>query len=287
MNITPFSDMPNDLDFGVATPARSVADTAVPRYETAKHSGVYSNPCKKCGGSGVFRSFSGRVVGDCFVCKGAGSQTFKTSPETREKARECAATRAERKARESLEAFAQECPAMHAWMTEKAAGFGFAAAMLESVKQWGKLTDGQRAAVERCMVRDAERDAERVAKAVERAAAPVVRLDALYTVLQRHSKFYAGDLTLTRAREQSTVWVKHADADKAVGKIEAGVLTMWHRPGVDAAAVRQTLDEFEGAPLAAAVRFGKLTGRCCSCGRELTDPASIEAGIGPICAGKF
>ena len=33
--------------------------------------------------------------------------------------------------------------------------------------------------------------------------------------------------------------------------------------------------------------YGKLTGTCCSCGRELTNEDSIEAGIGPICAGKF
>jgi hypothetical protein len=27
-------------------------------------------------------------------------------------------------------------------------------------------------------------------------------------------------------------------------------------------------------------------GFCCRCGRTLTDPASIESGIGPICAGR-
>lgn len=35
-----------------------------------------------------------------------------------------------------------------------------------------------------------------------------------------------------------------------------------------------------------AVRFGKLYGVCCICGRTLTNEDSIEAGIGPICAGK-
>lgn len=32
--------------------------------------------------------------------------------------------------------------------------------------------------------------------------------------------------------------------------------------------------------------FGALYGTCCQCGRTLTDERSIEAGIGPICAGK-
>lgn len=36
----------------------------------------------------------------------------------------------------------------------------------------------------------------------------------------------------------------------------------------------------------AAKRYGKELGRCSCCNRTLTDPASIEAGIGPVCAGK-
>jgi len=40
-------------------------------------------------------------------------------------------------------------------------------------------------------------------------------------------------------------------------------------------------------PLTAAIRYGKVSGECSCCGRELTDPRSIERGIGPICATKF
>lgn len=36
-----------------------------------------------------------------------------------------------------------------------------------------------------------------------------------------------------------------------------------------------------------AKQFGALYGFCCACGRTLRNPASIEAGIGPICASKF
>lgn len=38
--------------------------------------------------------------------------------------------------------------------------------------------------------------------------------------------------------------------------------------------------------LAEAARIGHQTGSCCICGRELTDPASIAMGIGPICIDK-
>jgi hypothetical protein len=40
-------------------------------------------------------------------------------------------------------------------------------------------------------------------------------------------------------------------------------------------------------PLSAAIRYGKVSGSCSCCGRELTDPQSIKRGIGPICATKF
>lgn len=46
------------------------------------------------------------------------------------------------------------------------------------------------------------------------------------------------------------------------------------------------LDESERMTLEEAKEYGKLTGSCCNCGRTLTDEDSIEAGIGPICAGK-
>jgi hypothetical protein len=40
-------------------------------------------------------------------------------------------------------------------------------------------------------------------------------------------------------------------------------------------------------PRGEAVKHGKSTGRCSCCGRELTDPISIEMGIGPICASNW
>jgi hypothetical protein len=44
----------------------------------------------------------------------------------------------------------------------------------------------------------------------------------------------------------------------------------------------------DGHPLTKdeAAEFGKLYGVCCICGRTLTNEESIEAGIGPICAGR-
>lgn len=51
--------------------------------------------------------------------------------------------------------------------------------------------------------------------------------------------------------------------------------------------IREALIQAADDPLTAAIRYGRETGSCSCCGRELTDPRSIERGIGPVCASKF
>lgn len=51
--------------------------------------------------------------------------------------------------------------------------------------------------------------------------------------------------------------------------------------------VKEVILQASNDPLTAAIRYGKVSGECSCCGRELTDPQSIERGIGPICADKF
>lgn len=51
--------------------------------------------------------------------------------------------------------------------------------------------------------------------------------------------------------------------------------------------VKAVLLEAANDPLTAAVRYGKETGSCSCCGRDLTNPESIKLGIGPICREKF
>jgi hypothetical protein len=46
------------------------------------------------------------------------------------------------------------------------------------------------------------------------------------------------------------------------------------------------LKEEQRMTLEQAKAFGMATGLCCVCGRFLTDPASVEQGIGPVCIKK-
>ncbi len=52
-------------------------------------------------------------------------------------------------------------------------------------------------------------------------------------------------------------------------------------------AMAESLARIEANPLEEAIRIGKATGRCCVCGIKLTNPESVERGIGPVCAERF
>ncbi|GAA3473868.1 DUF6011 domain-containing protein [Nonomuraea roseola] len=63
---------------------------------------------------------------------------------------------------------------------------------------------------------------------------------------------------------------------------ESGKVTSDYAPGIAGRLKPEnllTLDE--------AKAFGRETGSCCVCRRELTKQDSIDAGIGPVCADKF
>lgn len=60
----------------------------------------------------------------------------------------------------------------------------------------------------------------------------------------------------------------------------------WY-PVRDRARVAKIVGEIANDPQAASARYGHEIGACGICGRTLTDPESIERGIGPVCAGKL
>jgi hypothetical protein len=51
--------------------------------------------------------------------------------------------------------------------------------------------------------------------------------------------------------------------------------------------VRDVLSELSNDPAGTASKYGKLTGNCCFCHRQLEDERSTAVGYGPICAKHF
>lgn len=141
-----------------------------------------------------------------------------------------------------------------------------------------------------------EKQAWWVAKMIEEAEGdpPVVekieptypKILAVFAVPLRNgakrASLRAGGITISLAQNHpGTLYIKHEG--EYAGKITpAG---KYKRVGdFDAA---KLLAEVEVDPKEAAVAYGRATGRCSVCGRELTDPESIARAIGPICLETF
>lgn len=119
----------------------------------------------------------------------------------------------------------------------------------------------------------------------------VSRIEALFDTARSNGlkrlKFRADGLTISPApaggMNPGALYVKD-EQDVYLGKIAKGV---YYPTRSAAETVADTIKAIAADPLAVGVAYGKKTGMCCCCGRELTDPVSIERGIGPICESNW
>lgn len=83
-----------------------------------------------------------------------------------------------------------------------------------------------------------------------------------------HQGLYAGKIT-----PDGRFWPVKVDRD-------TGMLVAWE-------IATESLRAATADPTAAAIRYGRETGKCSCCGRKLDRKDSIELGIGPICLDKL
>ena len=254
---------------------------------------TFESRCVKCNGSGRWNSWSGRASGSCFACKGAGILTHKTSPEARAKATVSRARTAERNAESNWAAFTAANPEVAAWMDGNAS-FEFAVSLKAAVLRYGDLTDRQLASAQKCVEGQKTRDADRAAAAVARAdAAPAVDVGAIEAAIatavargvKRPALRVAGlrfSLAPVTGKNAGAVYVKEDGI--YLGKVAGGKLFASRDCSAAQAAA---IVEVAADPKGAAIAHGRLTGQCSICSRELTDPKSIDLGIGPICASNM
>ena len=254
---------------------------------------TFRETCRKCNGRGTFIGYSGRVIGNCFHCQGVGHFDRLTSPATRERARDGRNQRMAYVKNDRRETFAAAHPAEMAWLLANSGKptFTFPDDMLRAIEDWGDLTERQLAAV----VRGIERDQDRAKAKADRANnAPVVSTDKLMAAFDaavskgikrpkmRFDGFVAS-LAPSTGKNPGAVYLK-ASGDLYLGKVAGGKF----QASRDATLAEQaSIVEAMNDPLAAAVAFGRRTGECSCCGRELTNALSIELGIGPICRERF
>lgn len=254
---------------------------------------VFTENCPKCRGTGAFRSYSGRLVGPCFHCKGAGKLTFKTSTEQRAASRAKAQERADAEyaeVRAGVAEFRADRPAIWAWIQEAKAGFEFARAMDEALAKWGHLTEKQLAACQKCVDAQAAQAAARTERETNAPTIAISRIeDAFASASAKGIKRPALNLDTFKfkpasAHSKNAGSIYVTEDEQYLGRISGGKFICTRECGEErqARVVAAAAD-----PEAAAVAYGKRFGTCSCCGRTLTNGISIDRGIGPICANKY
>jgi hypothetical protein len=263
---------------------------------------VFEEPCAKCRGSGQWISFSGRIGGQCFACKGLGKFTFKTSPEHRAAGRIQAAKRKGDamadfvKANETeMKWLAAAAERQHKRAHKVGTSWNFPIELMEKFAQYGSLTEGQLGAVRKCMARDEVRRAEAEKAKDERPAVDGSKIAAAFERAQRAAQADGEGIMDLRLRldtfvfslsrdHDGSIWIKDKTENTWVGKIAEGKFQRYRSCTDD----QQTRVLAACAdPATAARAFGQRFTQCSCCGRTLTNAKSREMGIGPICAGKW
>ena len=252
---------------------------------------LFKEDCKKCSGTGRWvPSFGYGGVRRCFSCNGRGYHEFKTPAVQRALNRERAAAKKERVAAEAIDSFKADFPAEYEWMVASAARFDFAQSMLDAVRKYGSLTERQLAAVQKCVAKAAERVAERQQRA---DSAPSVSIEAIETAfsnakgagIQRPKlrlDTFVFSLAPDSGKNAGAIYVK--EDGQYLGKVMGGKLFAVRDCSAEA---QNRILAVASDPASAAVAYGKKFGSCAVCARTLSDPVSVERGIGPICAGRF
>lgn len=240
----------------------------------------YEEKCKKCRGSGNFVSYTGRIVGPCFTCKGTGVRQFRTSPETRQANRDRAQARKQAKAD-------QQAADVQAWLDanpERAAflqqDWEFPRSLREGLHKWGSLTDNQIAAIDRCLAKQADKAAARKSQVSDLDLSEVPA--GLYAVPGGDTRLKVRIDKPTRGKWAGWVFVKDG------AEYGSGTRYGSQRPGENyGGQIVDQLRAIASDPLEASKAYGRLVGVCGVCGRKLENEDSVAAGIGPVCAGKF
>lgn len=263
------------------------------RAHVANGGEVLQHDCQRCSGSGLWRGHSRSFT--CKGCNGTGKVTAGRAD----------AQKGQMTAARNLEAFREEHADLLTALQRISSWHNIAASYHNQVYGENRMLSDRQLEVAHDIVakvaarRAAKRKEERVASGAvaKSGSVGVERINALFeTAMASGLKkpfFRTEHLNIKPAKKDAGILyvldrrVPDRDGGKLggyVGKIVSGRFEARREAQPD------TLDLLIGLasdPLKAATDYGRATGVCGCCGRELTDPASVKAGIGPVCATKW
>lgn len=287
MNTTSSTDFFADLtdeefDRVSAMDASEIRAEQIRRNAHIVNGGEATFPCPSCKGSGKFRAYTGRIVGDCFKCKGKGTISKGAA----------AAVKGQATKASNRLLWKENHAAEVEYAQRRAERSAFYAGMLQKLDDFGSWTDGQLALIRSDMTKDdAKRQEwknERETKSGEIDISAIERLFSTATdnAIKRPI-FRADQIVISKApmhgRNAGALYVTDHQ-DVYLGKIMSG---KFHASRDASSDTLSKLQAVAVDPLAESVKYARRTGNCGCCGRGLVNPVSILANIGPICANKW
>jgi hypothetical protein len=276
----------NDLDAPSANPHKEIARA----NDAAKPENTFA--CESCGGTGRYRGVRlHQPETRCFACNGRG--WFKKSRQDRMAARQQSKVRKNAKLDLLKADFNTAYPGLIAAATPLGSWNNFVRDLIAKYEQYGSLSEKQATALQNQIEKAAARDAERNRQRAEQAAKSVVDPSAIrdmFAVAHKNGLkkpgLWFGDIKISEAPANGVnagaLYVKRNG--QYAGKIVGNVFkTVYGTPD----SILADLLKIAADPATILREKGKQTGVCCCCGRELSDPESIKAGIGPTCASKW
>ena len=262
--------------------------------EPTRETATVKHTCGHCGGTGLYQGVRRHQErSDCFACGGKGF--FKTSAAARVKARVQRVEREANKEEGRWSEFASKHATLAAFLVDSASWSAFSGDLIRSVKKYGDLTERQFSSAYASEQKNAERQAQRQAQRAQdnsaRATIDLTRITELFAgALANGLKkpiLRSGKLAISIApatgRNVGCLYVK--DEGEYAGKITAEGRFFGLREARKE--IEDELIVIAQDPKEAAIAHGRNTGKCSCCGKELTDPKSIELSIGPICLKKW
>jgi hypothetical protein len=166
------------------------------------------------------------------------------------------------------------------WLDDNRAKSAFAASLFQQLKRYGKLSPKQVEAVEKNLqpkvVMSVAEGVDKIGAAFQSALAHGLKRPKL------HFDGYTFKPAKPSGLNPGAIYVTTSNV--YLGKIVDGGFTGTNQcSDTDRLCISIICND----PFGGAVSYGKLTGNCACCGRPLTDPKSVELGIGPVCKVKY
>lgn len=177
---------------------------------------------------------------------------------------------------------------IYRWLLATSSTFEFVTDNRSKFLKWGELSDGQLKGVANCALADARRSRRDMQTGGTVVAPKAATAEALEAGIYRDPS----DQAIYKVQK-----AVHGSGNMYAKKLTVVERTHWSFNGTQSQVFEAVFEFAPGAirkiqpswrlSLEEAKAFGALYGICVQCGRTLTDEKSIEAGIGPICAGRI